>query len=307
MSLFTLLGALLLEYFRPLPRNFQLNSWFSSYAHYLERRFNAGEHRHGVLAWILALSPLVFLVTLISVLLHAVSSPMEWIWSLIVLYCTMGFGVAAAKAAAVVSALRNQQLDQARSLLEQWVGHDSTAFSAAEVARSGIEEILIAAYRQLFGVILWFMVLGPTGALLYRLAQILSQNWGGLNEQEFGNFGHFSVRAFTWMEWLPARLTALSFAVMGDFEDAVYCWRSQAGQWMDEGLGIVLASGAGAIGVRLGEPVETSKTRDSRPEIGLGEDADVDDMDSAISLIWRTLMMWLVVLLLITLARWTGA
>lgn len=87
----------------------------------------------------------------------------------------------------------------------------------------------------------------------------------------------------------------------------MYCWRSQATQWMEESLGIVLASGAGAMGVRLGEDTETRGGIESRPEVGLGEDADVDYLDSAISLIWRTLTLWLVVLLLITLARWTGA
>ncbi|MBU0593411.1 MAG: CobD/CbiB family protein [Gammaproteobacteria bacterium] len=307
MSFSALLGALLLEYFRPLTRNLRLYDWFFSYANYLERQFNAGEHHHGALAWVLALAPFVLLVVLISTLLQAMSGPLGWMWSLIVLYFLMGFGTLGANAAAVVSALRNQQLDQARSLLEQWVGRESSNLSATEVARLGIEEILITAYRKLFGIILWFMLLGPAGALLYRLAQILAQKWGGLNEQEFGNFGNFSVRVFAWMEWLPARLTALSFAIMGDFEDAMYCWRSQAKQWMEEGLGIVLASGAGAIGVRLGEPVETFDGIESRPEIGLGDDADVDYMDSAISLIWRTLMLWLVVLLLIALVRWTGA
>jgi cobalamin biosynthesis protein CobD/CbiB len=175
------------------------------------------------------------------------------------------------------------------------------------VARLSIEEILVSAYRKLFGIIFWFVLLGPAGALFYHLAQVLARKWGGLSEQEFGRFGYFSVHAFHWVEWLPARLTALSFAIAGDFEDAVYCWRAQARQWAEESLGIVLASGAGAIGVRLGEPVANPGGVESRPEIGLGEDADADYMDSAISLIWRTLALWLGLLFLITLARWTGS
>lgn len=307
MSFSALLAALLLEYFRPLPQDFRLYGWFTSYAHYLERQFNAGEHRHGVLAWFLALVPFVLLVTLTSILLNVMSGLVGWSWSLIVLYFLMGFGSVGADAAAVISALRNQQLGQARSLLEQWTGRDSSAFSATEVARYGIEDVLVSAYRKLFGVLFWFVLLGPGGALFYRLAEILAQQWGALNEQEFGNFGKFSARAFAWMEWLPARLTAISFAIVGDFEDAMYCWRSQSRQWMEESLGIVLASGAGAIGVKLGESSDIHGGIESRPEIGLGDDANVDDMDSAISLIWRTLALWLVLLLLITLARWTGA
>ncbi len=307
MSFFALLAALLLEHFRPLPRDFRLYGWFSGYVHYLERQFNAGGHQHGVLAWFLALSPLVLLVTLISIWLNALNGLVGWAWNVIALYLLMGFGALGERAAAVSSALRNHQLDQARWLLEQWRGGDSAALSASEVARLGIEELLISAFRRLFGVALWFTLLGPGGALLYRLSQILAQTWGGLNEQEFGNFGKFATRAFAWMEWLPARLTAISFAIVGDFEDAMYCWRSQAKQWMEESLGIVLASGAGAIGVKLGDTIETRGSVECRPEIGLGDDAGVDYMDSAISLIWRTLALWLVLLLLIALARWTGA
>lgn len=307
MSFLALIAALLLEHFRPLPRSFRTYSWFSGYVRYLERQFNAGEYRHGVLTWILAVSPFVALAALVSIFLNAISGLMGWLWSFMALYLLMGFGTLGVNVAALAFALRNQQLDQARALLEQWQGCESGSFSTTEIARLGIEETLVFAYRNLFGIAFWFVLLGPAGALLYRLAQVLSRTWGGLNEQEFDNFGSFSARAFAWMDWLPARLTAVSFAVVGNFEDAMYCWRSQAKQWMEESVGIVLASGAGAMGVKLGEPIETRQGVEHRPEIGLGDDADVDYMDSAISLVWRTLALWLVLLLLITLARWTGA
>lgn len=307
MSFSALLATLLLEHFRPLPRDFRLFDWFSGYAHYLERKFNAGEHRHGVLAWFLALSPFVLLAALLSLALNMVSGLMAWAWNIAVLYLLLGFGSLGERAAAVSSSLRSQKLEQARLLFGQWTGRASAAFSGGDIARLGIEEILASAYRNLFGVIFWFVLLGPGGALFYRLAQVLAQTWGGLSEQEFGDFGKFSARVFAWMEWLPARLTAISFAIVGDFEDAMYCWRSQGRQWMDEALGIVLAGGAGAMGVKLGDAIETQGGTESRPELGLGEDADADFMDSAVSLIWRTLVLWLVVLLLIALARWTGA
>lgn len=163
MSFFALLAALLLEHFRPLPRVSRLYTWYSDYVHYLERQFNAGEHRHGVLAWFLALSPFVILVTLISIWLYNLSGLMGWAWSVLALYFLMGFGTLGEKAAAVSHALRNQQLDQARMLLAHLRGGDSTDFSASEVARLGIEEILVTAYRRLFGVILWFVLLGPGG------------------------------------------------------------------------------------------------------------------------------------------------
>ena len=97
------------------------------------------------------------------------------------------------------------------------------------------------------------------------------------------------------IDWLPLRVTAAAFAVVGDFEDAVHCWRTQAVRWPEAGSGILLASGAGALGVRLGMPVHDDSDRAScdRPELGLGEDADPDFMQSTIGLVWRSLVLGL--------------
>src|SRR5882762_2539841 len=100
----------------------------------------------------------------------------------------------------------------------------------------------------------------------------------------------------------PVRFTAAAFAVVGDFEDAVYCWRTQAANWPDPALGIVLASGAGAIGVKLGLPIVAGGAVVERPELGLGDPADIGHLDSTVGLVWRALVLWLLVLLLVALA-----
>jgi adenosylcobinamide-phosphate synthase len=102
-----------------------------------------------------------------------------------------------------------------------------------------------------FGVLFWFVLLpGPSGAILYRLAVYLRERWGKL-----GAFGRTAEQVYSVLEWPAARLTAAAFAVVGDFEDAVYCWRTQARAWADPYMGVVLAAGAGAMGVRLGMPL----------------------------------------------------
>lgn len=307
MSFLALLAALLLDYFRPLPSHFRAFPLFSRYARYLERQFNAGEHWHGLLAWLLAVVPLALLATLGYLFLNQLNALLGWLWSVAVLYLIMGFRYLGVNAAGVAAALRGQELDEARRQLGQWLGRDSASLSAGEVARLGIEEILRGAYQHLFGVIIWFALFGPGGALLYRLSQILGLKWGELDEREFGDFGKVAARVFAWMEWLPLRITAISFAIVGDFEDAMYCWRSQAEQWAQRGMGIVLASGAGAMGVKLGDPIPGRDGIEHRPELGLGDEADADYLDSAVSMVWRALVLWLVLLLLLTLARWTGA
>ncbi|MBS0320506.1 MAG: CobD/CbiB family protein, partial [Proteobacteria bacterium] len=101
---------------------------------------------------------------------------------------------------------------------------------------------------------------------------------------------------------------ALSFAVVGDFEDAVACWRTQPAQWANEEggttAGILLAAGGGALGVQLGGPLPgPTGEREFRPEMGMGEIVEPELLPSAIGLVWRALVLWLGVILLATVAN----
>jgi cobalamin biosynthesis protein CobD/CbiB len=124
-----------------------------------------------------------------------------------------------------------------------------------------------------------------------------------------GAFGRPARETLHVLDWVPVRLTALSFAVVGDFEDAVYCWRTQASQWPafegGDSVGILLASSGGALGVELGGPIVTlSGEPEERPAMGLGEPADVELLPSGVGLVWRALVLWLLLTLLLTLANW---
>jgi len=190
-------------------------------------------------------------------------------------------------------------IDTARSQLEAWRGASGVVRSREEVIRLAIEEALLASHRHVFGVLLWFVILpGPSGAILYRLAAYLAGRWKPLL-----GFGEFAQRIFYYLDWPAVRLTAASFAVVGDFEDAIYCWRTQARTWLDENRGVVLAAGAGAMGVRLGMPVQEIEGADPRPELGVGEPADGPFLDSAVGLVWRALVVWVFALGVISVAR----
>jgi cobalamin biosynthesis protein CobD/CbiB len=120
------------------------------------------------------------------------------------------------------------------------------------------------------------------------------------------DFSTFSGQVFGIIDWLPSRATASAFAIVGDFEDAVYCWRTQAAQWPDRDIGIVIASGAGALGVQLGlSPVEGVEAAD-RAQLGLGDAPDVDFMQSAVGLVWRATVLWMLLLFLLGLASLAG-
>ena len=331
MSLLTLIVTLLLEQLQPLSARKHLSGWLSDYAFFFQRHFNAGLRKQGKIAWLLAVLPLLAAVIALFWLLCRVHPVFALAFNVLVLYLTMGFRQFSHYFTDIHQALRDGNLDEARGLLSGWRGISSHELNAEEVARVTIEEALRASQRNVFGVIVWFVLFGAlglggaAGALLYRLGQFLRARWGGGDDSEellaghpseadafgpdaFGPdaFGKFARQAFYLLEWLPVRLTAMTFAIVGDFENTIHCWRTQAASWPDPEAGILLASGAGALGVRLGMPIPQGGSSLDRPELGAGDEADTGFMQSAVGLVWRSVVFWMLLLLLLTLANLLG-
>jgi adenosylcobinamide-phosphate synthase len=299
MSVFAIVAALLLEQWRPPENRMSLQSVLAAWAGWLEQAFNGGERRHGIVAWLVAVAPPVLLSLLIHKLLLSVHFLLAFAFQIAVLYFTLGFRQFSHHFTELQLAVKSGDIERARLLLEEWRGASGVVRTREEVIRLAIEEALISSQRHVFGVIFWYVLLpGPSGAVLYRLAAYLRQRW-----KELGGFGRFAERAFYVIEWPAVRLTAAAFAVVGDFEDAIYCWRAQARTWPDPNDGVVLGAGAGAMGVRLGMPVLEVEGMQPRPEIGVGEPADGPFLDSTVGLVWRALVVWLFVLMLVTVAR----
>lgn len=303
MSLISLIIALLLEQWRPLADRKSLVSQAEHFADFLQQHFNAGERSHGMIAWVLGVVPAMLLALAAYYLLYRLSPLLAVAFNVLILYVTMGFRHVSHYFTDIHWALKSGDLDEARAILGEWRGASCERLNAEEVIRLTIEEALIASYRHVFAVVFWFVLLpGPVGAILYRLSSFLHQRWAERGEAELAAFGDFAGRLFRLLDWAPARVTGIAFAIVGDFEDAAYCWRAQAAKWPDRSLGVVLASGAGAMGVRLGMPFLSEVSPADRPEMGIGDDADVGFLDSTIGLVWRALVVILLILLLLAIA-----
>ncbi len=304
MTIISLVAALLLEQWQPLRTGNKLYVAFARYVNRIAQSFNAGHYRDGVISWLFAVVP-VALATLIvyGVLRHA-NGLLALLWNVAVLYLALGFRQFSHFYTDVMLALRAGDLARAREVLSTWRGVPSHELTASEAARIAIELGLMRSHRHVFGVIAWFVVLGPAGAIAYRLAALLNDRWGAMRGEEVGGFGLFATRAYEVIDWVPARLTAFSFAIAGDFMGAAECWREQARTWRVPGQGIILASAAGALGVKLGGVLHQDGSIEYRPQLGDGDDADVDYMQAAVGLIWRALVLWLFLILLATIASW---
>lgn len=307
MTLFSLIIALLLEQLRPLPVDRVVFGPLRALSRRLTQRFNDGQAVHGRLAWALVVVLGALLAALVYYMLWELHPVFAFAFNIVMLYLTMGFRHESHFFTDIHLALRMGEIERARTFLGEWRGGQYHASSSSEVARLAIEQALVAAHRNVFAVAFWFVILpGPSGAVMYRLARFFADDWGRRPETEFGEFGRFARRAFEVVDYVPARVTAASFSVVGDFEDALYCWRTQAVLWPDRSSAILLASGGGALGVRLGMPIHESGEIVDRPEMGQGDDADADHMQSTVGLVWRALLVCLFLLALLGLAGWVG-
>ena len=324
MSFIALLIALVLEQIKPLASGHSLEQGFTHWADWLKNNLDTGDTRHGWTAWGLAVGlPCLAVVGMHWWLVWSAGWMFAMLWSLGVVYVTLGFRRFSHHFTGIRDALAAGDDNLARELLHDWQGASDVTMSRSEVIRHVIEFSAIAAHRHVFGVVVWFSVLaavglGPVGALLFRLTAILSKSWveqTSSHETDIVNTSEalqqVAQRAWYLVDWLPARLTALSFAVVGNFEDAVDAWRQEAAHFPQPNDGVVLAATAGAINVRLGgaglqaDPMATD-TQDHMVEPTTGREAEFAHLRSMVGLVWRAVVMWMVLLALLTLARLLG-
>lgn len=298
MSFFSLLTAFALEHWRPRRSPFSFYQTFARLVVFLREKLDGGEPSHGFLAWCCAVLVPVLLAAWIAHWLAQLWTPLAWAWSVGVLYATTGFRYYTLKAEEIALLLRAGEVQTAQARLADWRGLPAddahTSPQAQTIAGQTIARLFGHSLRQTFGVLCWFVLLGPAGAVLYRLSSVLTRRLGDASE----GFRKWPGLLFHLLNWLPARLTAMTYAVAGNFEDAMYGWRTRSTLWPDAEEGVVVSAGAGAMGVRLDQ---------EQTGIGSGEPPDADQIDSAVSMIWRGLMVWVVAGLLLTVTGWVNA
>ncbi|MCS6764082.1 MAG: CobD/CbiB family protein [Candidatus Protistobacter heckmanni] len=312
MTFFSVLLALFFEQFHALGRHNPVHAFFRRYAAFAELKLDAGEARHGRLAWWLVVLPPAVLVALIHVALLQTSFLLAALWNITMVYLTMGFRQFSHYFTNIHKAQDKDNLPAARELLAEWTGMDTTEMAAQDIARHTLERAILAAHRHVFGVFFWFLVpIGPAGVVIYRIAGYLAREWDKHTPERSPTLGLFAQKAFHVIDWVPARLTSIGFAIVGNFEDAVYAWRNYASRWGDRSEGVLLAAGAGALGVRLGPPQAERSSEEVLAAgddnlIEIGEETSARALQSAVGLVWRAVILWMLLLAMLSVAVWLG-
>lgn len=321
MAWLALLATLLLEQALALPSNNPVYGMASVLSDSTARHLNAGRPRHGLYAWIVLVGGAVALAAAAFYAARSVHWILAWLLDVAVLYFAFGFRQFSHPLTRIQAALESGDINGARQLLAELKRRVDPGFRASdaspgEIARQAIDIGLLEAHRHVFAVLFWFVLLpGPVGAVLYRVSGFLNRRWNprpvvGSAALPTDRFGQFAAAAFRVIDWVPARLTALGFAIVGDFEGAVYCWRRISAAPLAQSGGsrvLVLGAAGGALGFRLLTESESLRIFDEPGQEGAGlTEPDPRAMRSAVGLVWRALVLWMILLLLLTAATYAS-
>lgn len=320
MSFFAIFLALVLEQARPLALRNPIYQGIAQWTGWVARTLDAGVRHIAWATWTVAVVSPAVLVVAIHALAHwGLGWFVAALWNVALLYVTLGFRQFSHHFTDIREALEDGDEQKARELLARWQQVQVGTIERSEIVRHVIEYSVIAAHRHVFGVFFWYALLsifglGPAGAVVYRLADYVQRRWpheaqtdGGVSQ----TLAKVARQAWLTLDWLPARATALAFAIVGSFEDAMDGWRHHAQKFPQDNDGVILAATAGAINVQLGGarlaplPEEDAPAGDESASTP-GRPAQLGHLASVVGLVWRSVIMWLVLVALLTMANLLG-
>ncbi len=225
------------------------------------------------------------------------------IFEVIILYFAIGLSSLKQHAQEVLSPLLKHQLEQSRHALSMIVSRDIQDMDEEGICRATTESVLENGNDAVFATIFWFIIAGAPGVVIYRLANTLDAMWGYKTER-FNSFGFFAAKLDDGLNFIPARLTALTYALMGNWKNAMQCWSLQGALWESPNSGVVMAAGAGALDVQLGGADRYHGEYKDRSELGCGQKAKPEIIHQACELLNRSTILWVIVIGLLTVPGW---
>jgi membrane protein required for beta-lactamase induction len=286
MNLISILIALAVEtFYRPI-QEWRSYNWFFRYNDFLDKRLQSQGWRDGPLGIILVVGSVVFGVWLVDLMLDGVAAFFSFLFGIVVLIYTMGPRDLAEEVEEFNAAVERGDYEAGEIYATRILGYEISG-SPTEATRRVKEGLVVEANSRLFGILLWFMLLGPVGATLFRLSCELKKHTSQ-TETGYAAAAHDLYRI---MIWLPARLVVLGFALAGSFVDTVSMWKSVADIWRIDSEALLIESGLGAI----------SHEPHTEEEQGA---PDLEGVAQIMALIKRTLLVWLAALALLTLTGW---
>ena len=160
-----------------------------------------------------------------------------------------------------------------------------------------VEAVFRCALWRWFGPLFWFLVLGPVGALGYRLVALAAQ---GEARRRLGEAqGGMAATLLGVLDWPVAQLMTLTLALAADFDAVIVAWRQWHADGLRLGLGHLEAAARASVAVELAEDALDA-------DDGPAQAPALLELRDAMSLAWRVLVIWLGVMALFVVAGFVG-
>ncbi len=268
--------------------------WFHSYTLWSQQQPWGEWISHSAAGSILILAPLLLVVGLLQILFHHTLGgiPGFLFATLILLFC-LGPRNLQRQVQAFIDAWDAGEEEEATRISSEFINPLSLQ-TQTSYGHAVASAILKQAYIRTFSVIFWFIILGPFGAVLYRACSTLKHSQSG-PDNPGEDFGSGVERLLEILDWIPARLTAFSYALSGNFPAATDRW------WNSDATGNTRGGSADDILERAGSGA-----------LGLDRATEDDDEmlnpditgDMAMAMVLRSLTIWLGLLALVTVSSW---
>ena len=311
MTFFSVLLALIIEQVRALSPHNPVSALLKYHAESAAHGFDAGKQKHGVLAWLVVVLPWTLAVGLIYYVLYRINFALAFLWNVVIVYFTLGFRQFSHYFTDIHLALNNDDVPRAREVLSEWTGLDTVDMPVSEIVRHTLVYAVVASHRHVFGVFFWFLIpVGPAGAVFYRIAEYLARSWATPNaERSVGVFERSRSGRSSSSTGCPrgsrrsdsrssgiSRMRSMRGAITrgnGQMQTKACCWPR-----------VAVRSGARLAGP-LAEPssVEALAVGDASP-MPVGDDCTPRTLQSAVGLVWRAVILWMLLLLMLTIAVW---
>jgi len=291
--------ALILDFILAEPKKWHPLVGFGRWANFWENQCYNNTKISGFLAWIGSVIPFV-LIAHFAIATQPYTVLIHFIIAAAILYCAIGARSLEQHAMAIHKQLASDNIHEARIALSYIVSRDTTELTETEITKATIESILENGADATYAAIIWFAAGGVPGVILYRLSNTLDAMWGYKNDKYLW-FGWFAAKFDDVMNYIPARCTALTYALIGNTTQALKCWKEQGTQWKSPNAGPVMSSGAGALNIALGGSAIYHGVEQNRSTLGAGDPPVVDDIKRAIWLLRKVSIVWTVSLLIVGL------
>lgn len=290
--------AISLDWLIGEPKRWHPLVGFGRLVNRIERYFypdNSTSPRKKINLGFVAVSVLLVPLILITTFISSIES-ITTFFDIIVLTLCIGHKSLHDHARPIAFAMRSNDDQQARYLVSRIVSRDPASLN---IPRATIESVLENGSDSVFAALFWFLIGGAPAVLFYRLANTLDAMWG-YRSLRYLYFGRFAARLDDVLNYIPARLTALSYACVGQGRKAIYCWQQQAGRWDSPNAGPVMASGAGALSITLGGSAQYHGQWHQRITLGCGNEPKADDIERALQLVRHSVLLWITLLTIIS-------